>query len=155
MDYEKQAEKFLTDTNTTFKAEFLKNGFHFADDKEPRDIYLITLSRGGREYKFNFGQSIKNSGNTKRVSSDGKDWKGKALRNYDVKNKDFKEPTAYEVLACLTKNEVESFEDFCASFGYDEDSRKAEKTYKAVLEEWKNVKMLFSDSEIDKLQEIQ
>ena len=61
-EYDEQAEKFLTETDTEFKAEFLKNGKHFEDDKELRDIYLITLKRGDREYKFNFGQSLAESG---------------------------------------------------------------------------------------------
>ena len=61
-EYEEQANKFLKDTNTTFKAEFLKHGLHFQDDKDTRDIYLITLQRGERVYKFNFGQSIAYSG---------------------------------------------------------------------------------------------
>ena len=55
-EYKEQAEKFLKDTETTFKAEFLKHDFHFAGETEKRDIYEITLSRAGRSYKFNFGQ---------------------------------------------------------------------------------------------------
>lgn len=66
-----------------------------------------------------------------------------------------KVPNPYDVLACLTSSEVGSFKDFCDNYGYDEDSRQAERTYKKVLEEWKNVKMLYSDEEIEKLQEIQ
>ena len=62
MDYEKQATDFLTKTNTSFNATFLENGFHFDGDTETRDIYEITLKRGGRNYTFNFGQSINNSG---------------------------------------------------------------------------------------------
>lgn len=131
-EYDEQAEKFLKETETIFKAEFLKFGRHFEDDTESRDIYKITLIRGERVYKFNFGQSVANSRRIKRII-----------------------PSAYDVLACLTSSEVGTFEDFCGDFGYNEDSRKAEKTYKAVLEEWQNIKMLYSDSEIEKLQEIQ
>jgi len=128
-EYDKQTEKFLKDTDTEFKAEFLKNDFHFQDDKETRDIYLITLKRGEREFKFNFGQSLNNSdGETK--------------------------PSAYDVLSGLTSSEVGDFKEFCSEFGYDEDSRKAEKTYNAVLNEWNNIKMLYTDEEILKLQEI-
>ena len=131
-EYEAQAEQFLKETETTFKTEFLKNGLYFEDDKETRDIYLITLKRGERIFKFKFGQSINKSG-------------------YSNRDK----PTAYDILSCLTKNEVGTFENFCGDFGYDEDSRKAEKTYKAVLAEWQNVKMLWSDDEINKLREIE
>ena len=130
-DYDKQAEKFLTETDTEFKAEFVKNGLHFPDDKEPRDIYNITLTRKnkGINWVFKFGQSINNSdGETK--------------------------PSAYDVLAGLTSSDPETFKDFCDSFGYDEDSIKAEKTYKAVVKEWENVKNLWSEEEREKLQEI-
>ena len=191
-EYDKQAEKFLKDTETEFKAEFLKNGFHFQDDKEQRDIYLITLKRGEREFKFNFGQSLAESGlrlfldkeNTKRtrhksfIIPDGlreKQEKFNQEHNRNIFKSSLikrwfeyehfslnglywdceKVPSAYDVLSSLTSYDVGGFKDFCGDFGYDEDSIKAEKTYKAVLEEWKNIKMLYSDKEILKLQEIQ
>ncbi len=43
-------------------------------------------------------------------------------------------PNAADVLSCLCSDVScgeESFEDFCSSLGYDSDSRKAEKTWKA------------------------
>lgn len=182
-EYEQEAQQFLKETNTEFKAEFLKNGFHFQDDKEPRDIYLITLKRGEREFKFNFGQSLNNSGkyislitqNFKNPKDDKEDLtRGQSLTEEEYKkifwkikrdfgdikgiielNKNFEIPSAYDVLAGLTCSEVGDFKNFCDDFGYDTDSRKAEKTYKAVLEEWNNIKMLYTDEEILKLQEIQ
>ena len=48
----------------------------------------------------------------------------------------------------------ETFEDFCHSFGFDSDSRKAYKTYKAVMKEWKNIELLFTPEQIEQLQEI-
>ena len=44
-------------------------------------------------------------------------------------------PIAEEVLECLCSDactDGDTFEEFCFSLGYDSDSRKAEKTYKAV-----------------------
>lgn len=64
-------------------------------------------------------------------------------------------PTAYDVLSCLQKYDVGTFENFCSEFGYSEDSRTAEKVYKAVCEEYLNVCKLWSDSEIEELAEIQ
>lgn len=126
-NYQKQAEDFLKATNTTFKARFIKNDFYF-DDKHLRDIYRITLTRNGLKWSFRFGQSINDSdGNTP--------------------------PTAYDVLASITKYEVGSFENFCGDFGYDVDSRKAYKIYKAVLKEWENVNNMFNDV-LDELNEI-
>lgn len=47
-------------------------------------------------------------------------------------------PTAADVLYCLISDttsvdNARSFEDWCAEFGYDTDSRKAEKIYKQCL----------------------
>jgi hypothetical protein len=69
--------------------------------------------------------------------------------------KEGKAPTEYDILACLQKYDPETFEDFCANFGYDEDSRKAEKIYNAVVDEYKNVAMLWNDAEIQLLSEIE
>lgn len=129
-DYNKQATDFLNATSTAFTATYKEHSAYFDDDKTTRDIYIIVLKNKLHRYRFLFGQSQNNSdyGNTP--------------------------PTAYDVLACLTKYEVNSFEDFCGDFGYDIDSRKAYKTYKAVLKEWKNVERLFSAVQLEQLQEI-
>ena len=170
-EYEQQAEAFLKATNTEFKYEFLFNGKYFCDDKEMRDVYRITLTRGRRSYTFQFGQSV-NSGfyytKGRKVNQiDRSQLTNKhlvawiKLRDYDFLNNGTSDtihypiaPTAYDVLACLTKNDPGTFEDFCSEFGYDEDSRKAEKIYNAILDEWKNVCALFTDEEIEQLQEI-
>ncbi len=63
-----------------------------------------------------------------------------------------KEPDLYSVLACLQKYDVGTFENFCDDFGYDNDSRTAEKTYKAVLKEWGAMERLFNNEELELLQ---
>lgn len=177
-DYEKQASNFLMHTGTGFKAEFIEHGKHFQNDKDTRDIYKITLKRGSREYSFNFGQSIANSGKyhlaehlrnkiiseslRKKYGSnyafkkndlkfdhslrEGKDW---------YKNENYSAPTAYDVLAALTKYDPGTFENFCGDYGYDTDSKSAEKTYKGVKEEFAMVQALWTDAEIEQLHEIQ
>lgn len=58
-----------------------------------------------------------------------------------------KEPTAADVLDCIASDVasvagLQGFEEWCANLGYDPDSRKAEKTFRAierqvdVLERW-------------------
>jgi len=129
-DYNKQAADFLTATGTTFTATYKTHDHYFSDDKETRDIYIIVLKNQNHRYRFLFGQSLNDSdyGNTP--------------------------PTPYDVLACLTKYDCGDFENFCSDFGYDIDSRKAYKTYKAVLKEWKNVERLFTSERLEQLQEI-
>lgn len=173
--YEVQANEFLAKTGATIEIVFLKEGKHFEDDKENRDIYNVTIKRGNRSFSFNFGNSINNSGfyvqigRTKypidRKYLSAKD-KSKltfhikmSINNSYMPNRDILHypvaPTNYSILSCLQKYDVGTFENFCSEFGYDTDSRKAEKTYKAVCEEYKNLCTLFTDAEIEEMQEIQ
>lgn len=131
-DYKQQAFDFLNATSTSFTAKF-KASLHPEWDKQYlHDSFKCTLKNKLHRYSFTFYQSRNESTGTGT-----------------------KPPTVYDVLAGMTKNEVGSFENFCSDFGYDIDSRKAYKTYKAVLKEWKNVERLFSSEQIETLQEIQ
>jgi hypothetical protein len=47
----------------------------------------------------------------------------------------------------------ETFADFCASFGYDEDSRKAHKLWKACKASGAKLAKIFSPAEISELEE--
>ena len=56
------------------------------------------------------------------------------------------EPTDTDVIPCLLADYSvvnESFEDFCMNFGYDEDSRKAEKIYNQCQKNGKKLEKLF------------
>lgn len=166
-DYQKQGTDFLQKTNTAMVVKFNRQGKYFDDDKNERDIYDIALTRGSRSYTFTFGQSITKSGrfikynNPERSMSQGKLYKNSwvapagevGYREWD-KNKNFQIPTAYDVLSCVEKNDVGTFEEFCNEFGYDTDSRKAEKTYKAVKDQYTQFCTLYSDTEMQELSEI-
>ena len=171
--YDEAAKKFAQAINLEFKCEFLKNDKHFENDKETRDIYTISLIRKTRKYVFQFGQSIIDSQYYQDVRFKERTYtlSGKCRTgNYNIvdiekynksngvipalKLVKGKEPSLYSVLACLTKYDPGTFEDFCSEYGYDTDSRKAEKIYKAVKEEWLNVQALFNDDELEILQEI-
>ncbi len=139
-EYTKQAKEFLNKYNISIAVKFLKNDYHFSDDKEKRDIFYITFTSVMEENKpcidrkpfsLTFGHSIANS-----------------------TGKGTKKPTSYDVLACITKSDPGSFEDFCSEFGYNIDSRKAEKIYKSVVEEYEHVNNFFTETEIEELQEI-
>lgn len=128
-DYQKQANDFLSKIGVKMTAKFIKHGKHFEDDQQYRDIYRLTLSRDQERLSVRFGQSI--------VGSEAKEI-----------------PTAYDLLTCLTKSDPGTFEDFCNEYGYDNDSRKAEKIYRAVVQEWEKVNRFFTSEEIEELQDI-
>ena len=126
--YQLQAENFQKSIGLKFKSSWVRYGRHFYNDKNDRHIFKITLSRNGKRFTFNFGQSIAEGSN---------------------------EPTLYDVLVCLQKYDVGTFEDFCGEFGYDEDSRTAERVYKAVVKEFEAMQRLFTEEELEILQIIE
>ena len=65
-----------------------------------------------------------------------------------------KTPTAYDLLACIEKNEPGTFKDFCGDFGYSEDSMRAFDTYRAVQEEYSKTRRFFTAAELEELAEI-
>lgn len=162
--YEKQANDFLEKTGTTFKAEFIAHKKHFQDDEDERDVYLITFEKNGRAKTLEFGQSLNCSGQwiaylpkgEREYINDKK--RAISLKSKGVqvsKNKDFEIPNAYGVLSVIVKEDPDTFDVFCSNFGYDTDSRKAEVIYKAVMNEWDKVQMLWSEKELELLREIQ
>jgi len=128
-EYEQQAVDFCNKWGVTMKVGSPKYEKPLWDDKE-HYIFPVTLTKDGESMRINFGQSL----------ADGN-----------------KKPSEYDVLATICKYDIGSFEDFCSEFGYDEDSRKAERTYKACLKEWKDVERVFGgDGEcLEELQEIE
>ncbi len=66
------------------------------------------------------------------------------------------EPTLDEVLECLASDcaQLGSFEDWCSDFGFDSDSRKAERTYNAIVKQEAALRRLLGD-EFDSVLEAQ
>lgn len=126
--YEQQAAQFLHNCHTTISFKFKEHGIYFSDETFTRDVWWVTLKNARHRYRFTFGQSQARQG---------------------IK------PTTYDILACVEKYDPGTFEDFCSNMGYDTDSRRAEKTYKAVVKEWQNIRTLFTSEELEQLQEIQ
>lgn len=66
-------------------------------------------------------------------------------------------PTAANVLYSLLSDMTcgsDTFEDFCASFGYDEDSRKAHDIYLACQKSGSKFRKVFTSEQIEQLQEL-
>jgi hypothetical protein len=129
MNYQKQAQRFLKNCNAILSIKELENQIApFFNDNKYRRTFKITIKRNGLTWSFKF------YGN---------------LNGDDI--------TAYDVLACIQKNEVsENLFDFMNEYGYtiNEDHKKMIKLHKAVIKEYENVIRLFGDV-IEKLQEIQ
>lgn len=82
--------------------------------------YRCTLRYQGRQYSFDY-------------------WMGQAHKD---------EPSVEMVLDSLLSDASagdQDFEEFCSEFGYDEDSREAERTWKACQKSGEGVKRLLGD----------
>lgn len=133
-DYEKQAEDFLKATGTDFHVVGYRGRVKmpWSESDLKMDKWSVRFRRNDKEWRLNFYMGLGHGG---------------------------AEPTAYDVLAGLTKYEVGSFEDFCHDFGYDlyndygKRNANSYGLYKAVCREYNHVIDMFYDC-LDELCEI-
>lgn len=166
-EYIKQANEFLQKANATIKIDFV--GLAVNKDwkeKVKRNLYEITLTTPGGSMVFDFWDSIHNTEITQMTVEqyaekiykrrpDCLTYSEKVRANKELKEKKTEaQPTAYDVLACLTKYDPGTFEDFCSEFGYDEDSRTAERIYYAVQKEYTQLARIFTAEQLEEMQEI-
>ena len=95
--------------------------------------------------------------NTLATGGTPKDKKTTATLAAKVAKYQKKQPDPAEVLASVCREGAdadESFENWCANFGYDEDSRKAESIYRACTDNGKKARRLLSPANFAKLAEL-
>lgn len=127
-EYDEQAKELAERLGIELRVNSRKFGsMPWDNDGQKRWVFDLSLVRGKQSYNFKFGQSIAAN---------------------------FLEPTMYDVLACMTWYNPGSFEDFCASYGYNSDSISDFKTYNRVVDEWYEISRMFSPEEIELLREI-
>ena len=136
-EYEAQANEFLSKSGTKMTISRIGEveGFPF-DDKDSmwHDKYQVTLSRDGKQYRFQFYGSF-----------------------YDWQHN--KRPSRYDVLACVEKYEVpDKLEDFAAEFGYDlessKDYKRVNRIWEACKKQYEKLLWLFGDEFMEQLQQI-
>ena len=133
-EYDTQAEQFLTSNGIKFRATL-------SDTKSPEwsvngrhgHHYRVTLSKPAKRLTFDFWSSISD----KLIG--------------------VKTVCPYDVLACVNGDAYcpETFKDFCAEYGYDEDSIKALQTFRRCSAFAKRLRVFFTEAELTQLQEIQ
>jgi hypothetical protein len=171
-EYTEKAEKFLAAHGLEFRAVLVGDDCpKFCEDAQVgRDMdkvntfprkshihgkhYRCTVSGEGRGHvAYDFWNSYADEeANHKRT---------RPMNQYDTMQEFMKarkapnqEPTAYDLLACIEKNERGTFKDFCADFGYSDDSMKAFDVYRAVQEEYSKTRRFFTAAELEEMQEI-
>ncbi len=172
--YDLQAQKFMEKTGLIIHTSYCGHYKRFEDAKYISSQWRIKFERGGKkEFWFNYSNSIVNSFSKtehghRRQPLSSKDYHYLSVKEIletgsrITKNSlpfvlhfEQKPPTDYSILSCLTKHDIGTFEDFCGDFGYDMDSRKAEKTYFAVQREYQDLRRMFSKAELILMAEIQ
>jgi hypothetical protein len=143
-EYDLQAQRFIEKTGLKIRKVYCGHGPYFDGDKESRARWEITIERADhRPITFMFGASIVDSW----AVSEGHSWRRSVKFRKDP-------PTDYTILSCVEKHDPGTFDDFCAEYGYDNDSIKARETYFAMQKQWSGIRGLFNNDELAELQEI-
>lgn len=136
-EYEKQAKKFLKNTNTELNINFDSFGFMNWDEKkhtsQRRAIFKCTLINHNGTYIFDYGDSIHNT----------------FKNNPDLKPHKVQKPSAYDILSCLTVRYYESADEVYEEFGEMKPSQAQE-----IFEEGQNLQKLFTEVQLEELNEI-
>jgi hypothetical protein len=184
-EYTEKADKFLADAGLEFRAVLVGNDCPAYCSDAEKDIdmdkldiyprrthihgkhYRCTISRKDRGHvSFDFWNSYSDSEfNYIHANWFNRSYPSVLLKKHGFSDSSYlpiakghkgpKNPTAYDLLACITKNDPGTFEWFCSDYGYNTDSRKAEDSYRAVVKEYAKVRKFFTDAELEQLQDIQ
>lgn len=133
--YQMQAIDFLVDSETSCDIRFV--GLESPRwSKNKVNKYSVALKNMTHSYSFEFFDSINNTERKKSLK-------------YDF----------YSVLACLSYYTPDSFDDFCAYFGYEFKNEteyiSTKQTHLACLDQQKNIHKLFTSNQLERLREIQ
>lgn len=129
-EYDIQAEEFLRGCNTTFTSTNL--GYQVDKDFDNKEhcrfrcVFRRKMEDGSTKcLQVTFHQSLAKGSN---------------------------KPSAYDVLSCLQKYPVDTFEDFCADLGYEQyddftggENKRSRRIYNAVKREYESVSRVFGD----------
>ena len=134
-EYQKQAKDFLTNCGATMKIEYLTEDINKTwNDNVYRNVYRASIKTPLGVMSVKFWDSVYNTENNI-------------------------EPTEYDILACLQKYELGSFEDFVSEFGYEvedaNDRRNAKQIYNFACREYQKICRCFTEKQIEALREIQ
>ncbi len=149
-NYEIEATQLLKAHGLTMTATFA--GWApppWADDNNGKHgaRFGIVFEQDGQDLYFDFWNSQHDS----HEQRGGERAKGERLPRGG------KQPTAYDVLACLSGDfhQETSFSDFCSDFGLDTDSRSAHATWVRCLEHSERLVAFFTPEQIEAIQEVQ
>ena len=169
-EYVKQAKDFLASCNATMEITYAGLEKPTWDDK-PHCTYDCTIKTPRETMMVHFYDSLHNT--EIHTIATVQEYAQKHRHIYDLSPwgsrysklaKEFKAerekaiPTEYSILACLTKYDVGSMDDFMHEFGYEikcvADMTNFINTYNAVVKEYNDVRRCFTEEQIEAMREI-
>lgn len=124
----------------------------YAGKSTPRKVWGITdRQMGADDSIYQYRVTCINKGTNETASFDFFD----SISN--ARKPTFPPDLGYSVMCCIrrdyytTSQNYPNFESFCSEFGYDLDSRQAERTYKLSVEHGDNLSRVFDDELIETL----
>lgn len=134
-EYVKQAKDFLESCNATMQIEYVgKKANRNWNETQLRNTYRVVIKTPKGQMVVKFWDSIAHT-------------------------QSGEQPTEYDILTCLQKYDVGSFEDFVSEFGYEvddfHDRQRAKNIYYAVCDEYAKVCRCFTEEQIEAMWEIQ
>ena len=168
-EYQQQAKNFLASCSATMEIKYV--GLEKPNwANKPHCTYDCTIKTPRGEMMVHFYDSLENT-NLLAMTIDEylrRNYRLVGLNSIDVrhrkaaaelrKKKEEAVPTEYDILACLTKYDVGSMDDFMQEFGYEikctEDITNFINTYNAVVKEYNDVRRCFTEEQIEAMSEI-
>lgn len=138
-EYDQQASKFLNKYNLIINIQ------KAVPQKPP--IWMQIREPNPKEHGINYWITISEN------KTDGKSYSFDVWGSIYDREKN-QTPRPYDILACISIENFDSFEDFAHTFGYDIDSRTAERIYKTTKEQDEGLKNLLSVEAIEELNSI-
>lgn len=128
MTKEKTIKQFIKENNLTMKSEYADSNPNMKDSNNMNHS-KVTIKR---KFKLN-GNHLDTRYGFKQMTL-------YYSQGYGIQG----EPTLESVLNCLISDSTcgETFQEFCDNLGYDNDSRKAEKTFNTILKQTNKLKQL-------------
>ena len=132
MTKEKTIKQFIKENNLTMKSEYADSNPNMKDSNNMNHS-KVTIKR---KFKLN-GNHLDTRYGFKQMTL-------YYSQGYGIQG----EPTLESVLNCLISDSTcgETFQEFCDNLGYDNDSRKAEKTFNTILKQTSKLKKLLDNN---------
>ena len=132
MTKEKTIKQFIKENNLTMKSEYADSNPNMKDSNN-MNLSKVTIKR---KFKLN-GNHLDTRYGFKQMTL-------YYSQGYGIQG----EPTLESVLNCLISDSTcgETFQEFCDNLGYDNDSRKAEKTFNTILKQTSKLKKLLDNN---------